>query len=304
MLYVCFMDVEENADALGRVKEVALSGGRIRYRERGEGPAVVFVHGLLADAQLWRGVVPGLAAAGLRCIAPDWPFGAHTVPVPEADLSPPGAAALIGEFLERLDLREVTLVANDTGGAIVQILMATRPWRVARVVLTPSDSLERFFPPLFAYLPLLARVPGAVTLLLRSVAVPAFARLPFVLGGLARTRLPDRLVASATAPGLRDPGVRDDLRRFLRGVHRRHTLAAAEALPGFDRPVLLVWAVEDRIFPIALAHRLAGRLPRARIVPVHRSRTFVPIDRPDRLVEEIREFVRADRAEVTEAQPG
>lgn len=292
------------SDALGAEREVALSGGRIRYRERGEGPPVVFVHGLLANADLWRDVVPELAAAGLRCVAPDWPFGAHTVPVPAADLSPPGAAALIGEFLERTDLRGVTLVANDTGGAIVQILMASRPERVARVVLTPSDSFERFFPPLFGYLPPLARVPGAVELLLRAIAVPALARLPFAFGGLARTRLPEDLIAAVTAPGRRDPAVRDDLRRFLRGVHRRHTLTAARSLTGFDRPVLLVWAVEDRIFPISLAHRLAERLPRARIAPVHRSRTFVPIDRPDRLIEEIREFVRAERVDVTEADPG
>lgn len=301
MLYVCFMDADES---LGETREIALSGGRIRFRERGAGPPVVFVHGLLADARLWAAVVPGLATAGLRCIAPDWPFGSHTVAVPEADLSPPGAAALIEEFLERLDLHEVTLVANDTGGAIVQILMASRPSRVARVVLTPSDSLERFFPPLFAYLPLLARVPGATRLLLRLVAIPAFARLPFVLGGLARTRMSNETVAAVTAPGRRDPGVRDDLRRFLRGVHRRHTLDAADALPGFDRPVLLVWAVEDRIFPITLAHRLARQLPRARVVAVRRSRTFVPVDQPDRLAEEIREFVRADRVDVTEAQPG
>lgn len=301
MQYVCFMSID---DDLGVEREAVLSGGRIRYRERGAGPPVVFVHGLLANANLWRGVVPGLAASGLRCLAPDWPFGAHTVPVPDADLSPPGAAALIGEFLDRLDLHEVTLVANDTGGAIVQILMASRPERVARVVLTPSDSFERFFPPLFGYLPWLARVPGFVELLLRVVAVPAVARLPFTFGGLAGTRLPDDLIASVTAPGRRDRAVRDDLRRFLRGVHRRHTLAAVEELPRFDRSVLLAWATDDRIFPISLAHRLAERLPRARIVAISGSRTFVPIDRPDRLTEEIREFLRAERVLTRAAQPG
>lgn len=289
----------------GELRQVELNGGSIRYRDAGDGPPVVFVHGLLANADLWREVVPGLARRGLRCLTPDWPLGGHRVPVPDADLSPPGVAGMIEEFLVRLDLRDVTIVANDTGGALTQILMSRLPQRVARVVLTPSDSFERFFPPRFAYLPALARVPGATWLLTRLLVHPRIARLPPCLGGLSRTPLPDDLIASATTPARVDPGVRADLRRFLRGVHRSHTLAAAEKLPGFDRPVLLAWAIEDRLFPISLAHRLAGRLPRARIVGIPGSRTFVPIDQPDRLVEEILEFVGGERIPGRQAaQPG
>ena len=114
------------SQSLGAVREVQLPAARIRYRERGDGPPVVFVHGLLVNADLWRNVVPPLAAAGVRCIAPDWPLGAHEVPVPDADLSPPGVATLVAAFLDVLDLHEVTVVANDTGGAITQILMAER----------------------------------------------------------------------------------------------------------------------------------------------------------------------------------
>jgi len=88
---------------------------------------VVFVHGLLVNADLWRDVVPVVADTGLRCIAPDWPMGSHPTAVPGADLSPPGLAALIAAFLERLDLDDVSIVANDTGGAITQILMTRHP---------------------------------------------------------------------------------------------------------------------------------------------------------------------------------
>src|SRR6266516_979293 len=144
------------SEPLGTVHEVTLPAGRIRYHERGQGPPVVFVHGLLVNADLWRAVVPPVAAAGYRCIAPDWPLGAHELPVPDADLSPPGVAALLAAFLDRLDLDDVTVVANDTGGAITQLLITRHPERVGRVVLTPSDSLERFFPPVFAPLPKLA----------------------------------------------------------------------------------------------------------------------------------------------------
>lgn len=285
------------SESLGVEHEVDLARGRVRYRDTGGGgPVVVFVHGLLVNADLWRRVVPAIAAAGARCLAPDWPLGSHEVPMPDADLTPLGVATLIGEFLERLDLREVTLVANDTGGALTQLLMARRPERVARVVLTPSDSLEYFFPPLFAYLPWLSRIPGGLWLMHRSSIWNLAGRLPFGLAALFKHRPDPAVLASWAVPGRRDPAVRADTRRFLRAVNRRDTLAAAEKLHRFDRPVLLVWSWEDRVFPISLAHRLADRLPPARVVGIGDSRTFVPEDQPDRLVDEIVEFLREHRA--------
>jgi pimeloyl-ACP methyl ester carboxylesterase len=278
--------------ALGAVSEVELRAGRIRYWERGEGRPVVFVHGLLVNADIWRKVVPLVDAAGMRCIAPDWPLGSHDVPMPDADLSPPGVAALVAGFLERLDLRDVTLVANDTGGAITQILMARYPDQVGRVVLTPSDSFEKFFPPMFALLPWLARIPGGTSLLVGLLRWRVLHRLPLAFGWLAKRPFPDEIGESYLAPSRRDGAVRRDLMRFLRGVHRRHTLAAAARLRQFTKPVLLAWATEDRIFPIALAHRLAGVLPDARVVPIDDSYTFVPEDQPDQLAELIVEFAR------------
>ena len=152
--------------ALGQQNRIELPQGEVQYFERGAGKPVVFVHGLLVNAELWRSVLPGVAEAGFRCIAPDWPLGAHETPMAAgADLTPLGQASLIRDFLDALDLRDVTVVANDTGGALTQILMARHPDRVARVVLTPPDSFERFFPPMFRFLPALARVPGAMWLL-------------------------------------------------------------------------------------------------------------------------------------------
>src|SRR6266487_2458843 len=243
------------SEPLGTVHEVTLPAGRIRYHERGQGPPVVFVHGLLVNADLWRAVVPPVAAAGYRCIAPDWPLGAHELPVPDADLSPPGVAALLAAFLDRLDLDDVTVVANDTGGAITKLLITRHPERVGRVVLTPSDSLERFFPPAF--------------------------------------------VDSYLLPSRRDRAVRRDLRRFLRGVHHRHTLVAARSLPQFTKPVLLAWAAEDRLFPLELAHRLAALLPHATVVTIPDSYTFVPEDQPELLARLVVDFARAHATQAT-----
>lgn len=272
-------------EALGEEHVARVPGGSLRYWERGEGPPVVFVHGLLVNADLWRRVVPAVADAGYRCLAPDWPLGAHELPVPHADLSPPGLAAMIAAFLEELGLSDATIVANDTGGALTQIVMAHHPERIGRVILTPSDSFERFFPPVFSFLPWVARVPGAVTVLSQVLRLRALHRLPFTFGWVSKRPLPREYVESYLGPSRRDAAVRRDLARFLRGVHRRHTLAAAEMLSEFDRPVLLAWAEEDRLFPLALAHRLAEVLPNARVVQIADSYTFVPEDQPEVLAD-------------------
>lgn len=281
------------SEELGTVHEAALRSARIRYRERGAGPPVVFVHGLLANGDLWRKVVPTVADAGFRCLVPDWPLGAHEIPVPEADLTPPGVAALIAEFIAELDLHDVVVVANDTGGAITQILMVNHPERIGGVVLTPSDSFERFFPPGFAFLPRLARVPGSIWLLAQSLRQRALHRLPFTFGWVAKRPLPEHIVDSFLLPSRRDPAIRRDLRRFLTAVHKRHTLDAAEQLPRFTKPVLLAWASEEKLFPVRLAERLAEKLPDAELQVIDDSYTFVPEDQPEPLARLVVNFLRA-----------
>ena len=279
------------SDELGQPRTVRLPAGEIAYRERGDGPPVVFVHGLLVNADLWRAVVPAVAGAGFRCLAPDWPLGSHELAMDaDADLSPPGLAGLVGAFLEALDLSDVTLVANDTGGALVQILMASRPERVSRVVLASCDALERFFPPAFRFLPIMAQLPGSGWLLAQSLRPRVFHRLPITYGWLTHQPIPPEVMDSYLQPARRSAGVRRDVRRFLRAVHRRHTLAAAESFGTFDRPVLLAWGEDDRLFPMTLAERLAARLPDARVVSVAGARTFVPEDQPEMLAKLVSEF--------------
>lgn len=279
--------------ALGQEHLVTLGRGEVRYFERGTGQPVVFVHGVLTNAELWRAVVPAVADAGFRCVAPDLPLGSHELPMrPDADLDPVGNADLIAELLAELDLRDVILVANDTGGALTQIMLARHPERVDRVVLLPSDCFEYFFPPIFKPLPLLARVPGAMLVLAALLRVRPLHRLPLVFGWVTKRPLPKEIVESYLWPPGRSAGVRRDLRKLLRGVHPRHTLAAAERLRTFDRPVLLLWGSEEKLFPIRLAHRLADLLPDARVVEVADAYTFISEDRPAVVARHVIEFAK------------
>jgi pimeloyl-ACP methyl ester carboxylesterase len=278
---------------------ITLEQGTIRYRETGQGTPLVFVHGLLVDGRLWRDVVPALSA-GHRCIVADWPLGAHQQALaPGADRSPRGIAHLIADFLAALDLGDVTIVANDTGGAISQILASERPERIRALVLTNCDCLENFLPPMLRPLQWLAHVPGAYRLLAQAARSARVRRSPLGFGMLSHRPLPDELTADWLAPLLR-ADIRADALATLKAIDRRDTLAAARRLSERPLPTLLAWATDDLIFPQRYAERLAAMIPGARLEPIADSRAFVPQDQPARLAELVAAFV-ADRDGVSSA---
>ena len=269
--------------------EIDLPAGRIRYREAGEGKPVVFVHGYLVDGRLWDGVVDRLSGR-CRCIAPDWPIGAQQIAMkPDADLTPYGIAATINSLLEALDLEDVTIVGNDSGGAMSQVLVTRHPQRIGRLVLTNCDTHENFPPGIFKTMPPIAKLPGGMALLAAPFRIPALARAAFK--PFARTKIPDQLVASWMRPGLHDPGVQHDAKKVTVGMNKRYTLEAAEKLRSSELPILLTWAPGDKFFPISYAERLARETPNARIVEIPDANTFVPLDQPQRLADEIATFV-------------
>jgi pimeloyl-ACP methyl ester carboxylesterase len=267
------------------VPEIALPQGTVRYRDDGDGPPIVFIHGVLVDGRLWEPVADRLD--GFRRIVPDLPLGSHRVPMPGADLRPTGLAQLIADFLGALDLQDVTLVGNDTGGALCQLVVTRHPKRIGRLVLTNCDAFDNFPPKAFRGLVLAARG-HLLTAAMQPVRLRAARRLPIAYGWLAE-RIPDELLAAWVEPFLSDRGVRRDTRRVLAGVDRGLLLDTAARLREFDRPVLLAWAPEDRFFPLEHARRLAAIFPDARLVEVPGSRTFVSLDQPERLAALIRD---------------
>jgi pimeloyl-ACP methyl ester carboxylesterase len=283
------LDVETEL-AAWPAQSVTLSQGAISYRQQGEGPTLVFVHGLLVDGRLWQRLAPKLAGQ-CRCVVADWPLGAHRTPLaPGSDRSPRGIAHLIADFLEALDLQQVTILANDTGGAIAQILAAERRERLRALVLTNCDCLENFLPPIFRPLQWLAHVPGAYALIARTARSARLRRSNLGFGMLSHQPLPDQLTADWLAP-LRDRAVRADVIATLRAIDRRDTLAAAERLHQQPLPTLLAWGTDDHAFKLRFAERLAAKIPSARLQQIPGSRTFVPWDQPERLAEAIVAFL-------------
>jgi pimeloyl-ACP methyl ester carboxylesterase len=278
--------------ALGERRSIDIPAGTIEYRERGSGPPIVFVHGVGVNGDLWRLVAPDLAAAGYRCIAPDLPFGAHSRPLRAGtDMSLPGLARIVAEFMTALDLEAATIVANDTGGAVSQWLAGHHPERIGRLVLTSCDAFEKFPPTPQLYLKPAARVPGLLWLVAWTVRFKAVQRLPTAYGWTTRTPIPAEVMRSYTAPVRTIPGVRRDLARLLRAVDTRYTFEAAESLRRFDKPALVVWAADDKLFPLEHGRRLAELLAQGRFETIADSRTFIPEEQPERLVQAVLEFI-------------
>jgi len=278
------------------MRQIELSAGTIEYSDTGgDRPVLVLLHGLMMDASLWDGPMADLSADH-RCVAPTLPLGAHRHAMRAgADLSLPGIARLVAEFLDRLDLQDVTLVGNDTGGALVQLLMCHRDARVGRIVLASCDAFDNFPPGLTGKTLVLAgKLPPAMFgLFMQQMRLRTVRRLPIAFGWL--TIRGDAATARWMKPVLTQPEIRHDAVRVLRAVAKEPKLLceAAGCLPGFNRPALVVWASEDRVMPPEHGQRLAKLLPQGQLAVIEDSYTLIPLDQPARLAQVVREFTHA-----------
>jgi pimeloyl-ACP methyl ester carboxylesterase len=274
-------------------RDLELSTGTIDYEDTGgEGPAIVLLPGLMMDASLWEEVIADLSPDH-RCVAPTLPMGAHRHAMrADADLSPRGLARLVSEFLDRLDLNDVTLVGNDTGGALVQLLACDGDPHVGRIVLVSCDAFDNFPPGLTGKtLVLTGKLsPTMFGLFMQQMRLRPLRRLPLAFGWL--TMRGDAATARWINPVLEQRAIRRDTVRVLRGIaaQRHLMLDAAECLPSFERPALVVWASQDRVMPPEHGRRLAELLPQGRLVEIADSYTLIPLDQPARLAEAIQHF--------------
>jgi pimeloyl-ACP methyl ester carboxylesterase len=275
------------------VKKIQLSAGTIEYEDTGgDGPVIVLLHGMMMDASLWDGPIADLSVDH-RCLAPTLPLGAHRHAVrADADVSLPGIARLVAEFLDRLDLHDVTLVGNDTGGALVQLLICHGVARAGRVVLASCEAFDNFPPGLTGRtLALAGKLPPPMFgLFMQQMRLRPPRRLPLAFGWL--TKRGDAATARWMKPVMTQPEIRRDTVRALRAAFAdtHLMLDAAKCLPTFDRPALVVWASGDRVMPPEHGRRLAEQLPQGRLVEIEDSHTLIPLDQPARLAELIRGF--------------
>jgi len=272
--------------------QVELPHGILHYRDSGSGAAVVLLHGYLMGANLWDPVVR-LLDREFRCVVPELPLGAHPSPLrPDADLTAAGLGRLVADFLEALDLRGVTLAGNDMGGGIAQVVAARHPERLGGLVLASCDAFDNAPPKAFRPLIAAARV-GALTPLFATLKARPTRALPTAYGSLTHGDLPHDLIDQWVAAYFADEGVRRDTHRLTAALGDDAFMEQiATELAGFDKPTLLAWAGDDKLFPVEHARRLAAILPDARLELVEHSRTWVMLDQPERTAQLVAELAR------------
>lgn len=264
--------------------------GTIEYHDVGDGPPLLLVHLVLADATHWDRMVP-LLADRYRLIMPTLPLGAHRIPADDgADLSIDGLAHALDELLAHLELDDVTVIGNDSGGAISQVMAVDHRERIGRVVLTNCDMYDAFPPRIFSYFRLLPRIPGATWLTGHALRVRAFWKLPFVFGRLTNEVDPVKIDRWASAL-LASKDVRRDVNAVIRTVGPHVTNDAAARLRDTDLPILVAWGADDLAFVPALAERFCREIASAELVLIPDCKTLVCWDQPARLAELVDGFV-------------
>jgi pimeloyl-ACP methyl ester carboxylesterase len=269
----------------------ALKQANIEYRVLGPQdsphPPVLFIHGILVDERLWAHVAEGLARKGFRCILPTWPLGSHTVPVNEgADLSPHGVAAMIHDFMVALDLSDVTLVGNDTGGGLCQLVIDAYPDRIGRLVLTNCDAFDKFPPFPFTTVFALLRGPKSIKTLFATMRLTPLRHSPLGFG-LLLTKPDPELTASWLEPCRTDARICRDLATLLRNVAATDLTDVSTRFERFTKPVTLVWGMRDRCFKPTLGRRMAALFPNSRMIEVADAKTFVALDDPSAVIDAI-----------------
>jgi pimeloyl-ACP methyl ester carboxylesterase len=286
--------------------EVELSAGTVEYEDSGgEGPVLVLVHGLAMDGRQWRKVVAELAPEH-RCVLPVLPMGAHRVPMrADADLSLRGMCRILAEFLESLELRDVTLCFNDWCGAQVMIADGLMD-RVGSLVLVSCEAYDNYPPGLAGHAAWLSgKLPGGMAMMRQVLLRKRLRDLPFVFGQMTKHGVPDELMREWLEP-MRRAEIRRDVARYTGAAMKgRHDLSAATtALPGFERPVLVVWDTEGKMMPTEHGRMLADAFPDSRLVELDDCYTLIPEDRPAELAAAIREHVSAASARSASPRPG
>lgn len=275
--------------------EIELTAGTIEYRDTGgDGPVLVLLGGLVMDGSVWDPLVEELRADH-RCVVPTLPLGAHRKAMrPDADLSLGGFARMVAELLERLDLRDVTLVQNDHAAALVLAGEGdAQPERVARLVISSCEAFENYPPGLPGKnVRLTAFAPGGIFLAMNAMRLRALRRSPIGFGWMAKRPLPDELIDRWLQPLQSQRAVRRDFRKYVTGGRRRQMVEACERLRAFARPTLVVWTPEDKVQRPEHGRRFAELMPNARLVEIADSYTLIMRDQPQAFAAAIRAFVR------------
>jgi pimeloyl-ACP methyl ester carboxylesterase len=269
---------------------VQTTSGRISYTEQGTGPVALFVHGVLLNGHLWRHQLADLCDIR-RCIAVDLLAHGDTEIAPDQNVSVTANARMLQEFLDALNIDQVDLVGNDSGGGIAQIFAALNPERVRTLTLTDCDAHDNWPPEAFKPFLAMAAAGGLRGTLDALLSDKNVYRSAQALGPAYEhpERVSDDSIETYLRPLVRTEQRTIDLRRFLAAFDNRHTLAVEAGLKKLQAPTLIVWGTDDVYFDLKWSHWLAENIPGTRRrIELKDARIFFPEERPAEFNRELR----------------
>ena len=277
-------------DQMTARRSVVTPSGRISYAEAGTGPVALFVHGVLLNGHLWRHQLAELSDMR-HCIAVDLLAHGETEIAADQDVSVTANAQMLQEFLDALEVDQVDLVGNDSGGGVAQIFAALNPSRVRSLTLTDCDAHDNWPPEAFKPFLEMAAAGGLGGALDAMLADKNFFRSAQALGPAYEhpERLADETIEAYLRPLVRTDRRTRDFQRFLAAFDCKHTLAVEAQLRKLTAPTLIVWGTDDIYFDVRWSHWLAETIPGTRRrVELNGARIFFPEERPAELNRELR----------------
>ena len=277
-----------NASAVRR--NVQTASGRISYTEQGTGPVALFVHGVLLNGHLWRHQLAQLSDFR-RCIAVDLLAHGDTEIAPDQDVSVTANALMLKSFLDALNIGQVDLVGNDSGGGIAQIFAALYPERLRSLTLTDCDTHDNWPPEAFKPFLAMAAAGGVRGALEGMLADKSVYRSPQALGPAYEhpERLSDESIETYLRPLVRTEQRTRDFQRFLAAFDNVQTVRLESRLRTLQVPTLIVWGTDDIYFPVKWSRWLADTIPGTRRrVELEGARIFFPEERWAELNRELR----------------
>ena len=271
-------------------RSVQTASGRISYVEQGSGAVALFVHGVLLNSHLWRHQLADLSDIR-RSIAVDLLAHGDTEIAPNQDVSVTANAKMLKEFLDALNIDQVDLVGNDSGGGISQIFAALYPERVRSLTLTDCDTHDNWPPEAFKPFLAMAAGGGLRGTLDAMLADKSVYRSPQALGPAYEhpEQLSDDSIETYLRPFVKNPQRTHDLERFLAAFGNKHTLAIEPQLKTLKAPTLIVWGTDDVYFPVQWSHWLAQNIPGTRRRAEFKdARIFFPEERWQEFDKELR----------------
>jgi pimeloyl-ACP methyl ester carboxylesterase len=280
------------------IRSIETASGRISYAEAGSGPVALFVHGVVLNKHLWRHQLAGLSDIR-RCIAVDLLAHGDTEIAPDQDVSVTANANMLREVLEALQIDQVDLIGNDSGGGIAQIFSALNPDRVRTLTLTNCDTHDNWPPEAFKPFVDMAVAGGLRDTLNAMLADKAIYRSPGALGPAYERaeNVSDEDIEIYLRPLVRSEQRTRDLQRFVAAFDNKHTVVIEPRLRQLQAPTLIVWATDDVYFPAKWAYWLAEAIPGAKPpVELTDARIFFPEERAEEFNQLLRDHLLAASA--------